>query len=260
MAAGRKKQFDADLFRKLVRLFDSDREGERDVAMRQALQHCADCDPPLRFCDAVALAFGEDGASDDRVAELQGRIDRLENENTQLSEGVTALREELEGRGAGRKRRKGAGFGGLLADAWSFAQCRLLMLATVLAVRLLLLMFLDAGLSPRRTWWVNRIFIALAALLFMKWSGAQYEQSGVGPVFMKWIVFAGLSVVALAFFFGGWRWQNWFDVSYVKYPGAAFGILLAAVVLVTSNFTERLTDKACTSDSRPFLFLRSWFL
>ncbi len=77
---------------------------------------------------------------------------------------------------------------------------------------------------------------------------------------MKWIVFAGLSVVALAFFFGGWRWQNWFDVSYVKYPGAAFGILLAAVVLVTSNFTERLTDKACTSDSRPFLFLRSWFL
>jgi hypothetical protein len=51
--------FNYDLFRKRVRLFDSDADGERNAAIRQALKQCAECDPPMHFWEAAGTAFGD---------------------------------------------------------------------------------------------------------------------------------------------------------------------------------------------------------
>jgi len=262
---------DVEMFKKRVAHFDNANVNERGNAIRQALKQCEDAG--LRFGDACAVAFGQDGGGDvaelqEALAEKQARIDQLESENGELSEGVTALQEELQGRG-GMRRRRGQGFRGLMADAWSFPQFRLLLLAGVIAARMWCFLALESnGASAKLTWWVNRVFVALLVWLLVKWSGLQYEQSGVGPVFMRWMVFGGMAVSSVACFFGGWNWQDWFAPSFVEHiwgktivvtgvqhPAIGFVVLLLAVVLVACNFTERVSGKAGNSE-----FLRSWFL
>jgi hypothetical protein len=53
------KTFNYDLFRKRVRLADSDFEGERNLALTQALRQCAEQQPPMLFFEAVCAAFGQ---------------------------------------------------------------------------------------------------------------------------------------------------------------------------------------------------------
>lgn len=69
-----KENFNFDLFRKRVRLFDSNREGERDNAVRQALKQCRDSG--ALFCDAISEAYNN--APDD--SEWRQRVADLENE------------------------------------------------------------------------------------------------------------------------------------------------------------------------------------
>jgi hypothetical protein len=76
--AAKIKPFNYDLFRKRVRLFDSDAQGERDLAMHQAIKQCAECEPPLHFWEAAGAAFG--GVDRDERARLEERAARAEAE------------------------------------------------------------------------------------------------------------------------------------------------------------------------------------
>jgi hypothetical protein len=76
--ATKTKPFNYDLFRKRVRLFDSDSHGERDLAIHQALIQCAESDPPLHFWEAAGAAFG--GVDRDERARLEERAARAEAE------------------------------------------------------------------------------------------------------------------------------------------------------------------------------------
>jgi len=77
---------DAELFRKFVALFDSNRVGEVDTAFRKALLLCAE--RGLRFCDAFAESFG--------LAEMQERLEQRERHAEQLADALDDLREKFE--------------------------------------------------------------------------------------------------------------------------------------------------------------------
>jgi hypothetical protein len=89
--------FNYALFRKRVMLFDSDSDGERNLAFTQALRQCAERSPPLKFHEAAAHAFGSDdaelAAAHDRVSELESEIARLEQDAERLANGLTEQRE-----------------------------------------------------------------------------------------------------------------------------------------------------------------------
>jgi hypothetical protein len=120
--ATKTKPFNYDLFRKRVRLFDSDSHGERDLAIHQALIQCAESDPPLHFWEAAGAAFG--GVDRDERARLEERAARAEAEaedqrrkaesnaeaaaqqkeiSDRLRQDNARLAEELERRGDGHK-------------------------------------------------------------------------------------------------------------------------------------------------------------
>jgi uncharacterized coiled-coil protein SlyX len=110
------KLFNYDLFKKRVRLFDSDSDGERNLAFTQALRQCVEHTPPLKFHEAASQAFGFDGgklaAALDRVTQLESEITRLEDAgetlanalaeqqeiNAELQETIDRLQAELQNR------------------------------------------------------------------------------------------------------------------------------------------------------------------
>lgn len=245
----RKKELDFDLFRKCVRHFDNPNTNERDAFILQALKQCDESG--VLFCDAVKQAFG---GTDD---ELRERCESLEAENARLREGVTALNEELAAAqdAETRQRRRGRGFSGLVGEAWSMSQFRLALLVGLIGLRLWL--FLLWGKLP---WWANLLSVALMLTTFVKWSGRQYEQSGLGAVLMKLTVFGGGLWLSFASFFGDGFWLLWFRRSGADAnPWGGFALLLAMLLLTLSKLPERLADLAANSDMGMFRVLRWWF-
>src|SRR5579864_7268047 len=92
MATVKAEIFDAEMFAKLVAMFDSNNAGEADNAFRKAVLMCAK--NGLRFCDAAGMAFGQDGGE---VAELQDQLRQQEAEHAdQLTEAAAEV-ERLRG-------------------------------------------------------------------------------------------------------------------------------------------------------------------
>jgi hypothetical protein len=248
MAETRKKELDFDLFRKCVRHFDNPNMNERDAFILQGLKLCADSG--VLFWDAVRQAFG--GGNDE---ELRARNTALEAENAKLRAGVQALNEELAAATEGaesRRRRQGRGFAGLLGEAWSMAQFRLVLLTGLIALQQWL--FLHGQHMPL---WGNLLGAALVVLAFVKWSGRQYEQSGLGAAVMKLTIFGGGLWLAC----GDLIAQS-LGVTWLPQPDTASGgftLLLVMLLLGLSGIAERLAGLTARSDLFVFKALRWWF-
>lgn len=76
---------DAERFRKLVALFDSNQPGEVDTAFRKALFLCAE--RQMRFSDALAETFG--------LAGMQERLDERERQAEQLADALDNAQQEF---------------------------------------------------------------------------------------------------------------------------------------------------------------------
>ena len=74
------KVFNYDLFKKRVRLFDSDSDGERNLAFTQAVRQCAEHNPPLKFYEAASQAFPSGRGKADE--ELEREIEDLRGSPT----------------------------------------------------------------------------------------------------------------------------------------------------------------------------------
>jgi hypothetical protein len=80
-AATPKKEFDRDLFCKLVLLMDSPNEFERKRAESQAVEMCVS--RSVRFCDMVAHNFGQGGT---RAAELEAQLENARRGGDELAD------------------------------------------------------------------------------------------------------------------------------------------------------------------------------
>jgi hypothetical protein len=257
MPAAKKKEFDVELFRKRVRHFDNPNVNERDVSILQALKQCEECE--LLFCDAVCTAFGAGGDDRDlraRLSEAETENARLQDENRKLRDGVQALHEELaEQQNAAVREREGWGFAGMMREAWSMAQVRLAVLVGAVALRLWLV--LQWG---NLAWWANILSVAAVLWAFVKWSGRQYEQSGLGGVALKLVVFGTGLWLALTAFFGGGSWLAWLRAP--EFDGNAwsgFGMLACMFLVALSSLPERLVRLLRSSANPVFEALRWWF-
>lgn len=233
MATATQAGFNYDLFKKRVRLFDSDRDGERNTAISQALRQCAEHDPPLLFYEAMSGAFGDGNNTDQNrmkadFAELKTVASRLNDENGRLLQEVDRLR--------------------LLrtASEWPpawFVQPKPLLFAlgiTVAMEWLLLLPFWelpepDAFLLVQ---WAHTICVGL----FLLWSVALYKCEGSKRLALGRLAWGGawfFLVAIQAFYHGGFH-QNAFRIGVMATPlhwwsavgfGSAHNVAPALIVL-----------------------------
>jgi hypothetical protein len=256
--------FNIELFRKCVAHFDDGEATERGNAVRIAMKMCEDAG--LHFHEACELTFTKPGESnaelEEALAEQQGHIEQLEAEKAALKDGVDALNEEMQ-RLVEHRQERGHGVRGFLAHAWALPQFRLLLVFALVVYRMVLFILFESPAKPDAfSMWMNLIVAVFALFLLGKWSGLQYEQSGVGPVFMKLIIFCGFSTLATACLFGFGNWRQWYMVPCAGdgYQYGAFALMLAALVLGASNFSARLCDKAQNGDGKLFGWVKEWVI
>lgn len=90
--ATKARSFNYELFRKRVRLFDSNAEGERNEAVRQAIGQCARCEPPLHFWEAAGAAFGS--VDEEERERLEERAESAESDAENARQDAERLRQE----------------------------------------------------------------------------------------------------------------------------------------------------------------------
>jgi len=204
------KAFNYDLFRKRVRLFDSDQFGERDLAVSQAVRQCAAHEPPLRFWEAAAMAFG--GAIGE-VERLSDEIARLEAEaaeqaretarlaaalaeaqqaNARLAEENRAWESEVIRLAARR-----AGGGGL---RWLPPKPLLVAAAIAIAAEWLTGWLWAPSHSEAGIYFTLQWLHALAMTLFAAWGVAVYKGAGLGPLLAKSALWIAGWAVAIGLF------------------------------------------------------------
>lgn len=230
--------FDFNLFRKRVALFDSNRAGERDTAFRQAMAQCEKVG--LRFVDAVTAAYNSSNEAEwqARYETLIANAEKLSeqynaeaNANDDLRQQVEQLRAERDAAQAAANEREEAAeetppeeppadeyrepveetrhpVGG----AWQRPGLRLLALFAVIAARLLLFMGHETKLGhPASIAWdltVNAFFLGLGVWLALAWLRAALRSYGWVITGIKaTLLGAGLSV-AFYEFNGRWPWDG----------------------------------------------------
>jgi hypothetical protein len=242
-----------DLLRKCVRLLDSDKPGERDAAMRQAMLQCAQSG--MFFWEAVVKAFREE--SDDKAEaanrELQQRLEQRESEAAILAdrfvEAQQRIQQLMRGRDEREEREREYSFPGLVAHLWSYPQPRLLLLALVIGVRSFIYChWRDAG-SPILFWLLNMFSVGFAVTLFCKWTALQFAESGPLQLIVKWSLFGSGSALSFYTFVGAWPWVYGFDISAwedhaVRSPGPAIWLFFFIVILTVSKLSDWLIDEA----------------
>jgi len=203
--------FNYDLFKKRVKLFDSNRDGERNVAISQALKQCAEHDPPLLFCEAVAVAFGGGNSADqDRIkadfAELKTVASRLNDENGRLLQEVDRLRQMSA------------------ASEWPpawFVQPRPLLFALGIAVAMEWLLLLPFWELPESdTFLLVQWMHTICAGLFLLWSMAVFKCEGSKRLALGWLAWGGawaFLVAIHAVYHGGFH-MNAFRIGVMASP------------------------------------------
>jgi hypothetical protein len=194
--------FNYDLFKKRVKLFDSNRDGERNVAISQALKQCAEHDPPLLFWEAVSGAFGGGNNADHErlkaeFAELKTVASSLNEENSRLLQEVNHLRQA----------RPASDW----PDAW-FLQPRPLLFALSIGVAaewLLMLPFwaLTEPVAFLLVQWTHTI----CAALFVMWSMATFKCEGSKRLVLGWLSWGGawfFLIAVHAFLDAGIHWSG----------------------------------------------------
>lgn len=264
----RKREFDVDLFRKRVRLFDSKSEGERDVAIRQALQQCTDCDPPLLFWEAVSAACGPmDSRFHAAFAELQERLEQRESEAAQLADKYMEAQNRIEQLTNEREgREQNHNFHDLVLHTWSFPQSRFLLLAIVILARLIFYGYWRDSESITMFWLTNVTAASAGLLLFCKWTSLQFGEAGLLQLLLKWFLFGGGSLLSLNLFLGRYVWDAGFDLSFwagrsLPSPGPGVTLFVFVAVLTVSRFSNWLTENLGMRlwESAPVQVLRGCF-
>jgi hypothetical protein len=210
--AGKAKSFNYELFRKRVRLFDSSADGERDLAVTQALKQCAQSDPPMHFWEAAGTAFGFGESGNEEVEELKERAataqeesahlrrsaerqeqvcDQLRNENARLAEKLDRVANEVKE---------------LRAPEWPqiwVLRPQVLLVAAGIVVALEWFAITPLGIS----WLADRGSIiaewlhAIAMGIFVVWSVALWKCDGAKKVFEQWVVWTSCWVPCAV-----WMW------------------------------------------------------
>jgi hypothetical protein len=255
--------FDAEIFKKLVALFDSSNAGEAENAFRKAVLMCAKYG--LRWREAIAAAFGQ---NDERAAQLEAEnaglreeLERRKEDGDELADALERAQEKL----AARDRQGEPG-----GRVWS-PRILLLVLVGVIVTRIGLYKGLGVGrpigsyhaATAFGTWLANAVFVVAGLWLLAKWNHAQYRADGWRQLVMKWTVLgAGLGLAALLFFNGPpWEAHGYYSGA----PVPALVVAVLTVLLVISKFTERLIEKmsatiASFSMRRAVSWITGWFV
>lgn len=245
MATVRVETFDAEMFEKLVALFDSGNAAEAESSFRKAMLMCAK--HGARFRDAAATVFS---SSDARVAELEkelreqqaehaSEVEEAEAEVQRLRRVEAELRAELRGERPGGEHV--IDLRGRLRRAWKFPQFRLFLLTLATAATVALV---DSPLGP--------LFGLLINLLSIAWSLGQFRKRGLAQMLLKWLVYYGTLGVA---------WLVLHSLGRDNNPSAILPVLPVALVLTLSKFSEWLGEMihAHVWESRPVRAVRRWF-
>jgi len=214
--ATEKKAFNYDLFRKRVRLFDSDQFGERDLAVSQAVRQCAAHEPPLRFWEAAAMAFGgaigeverlgdeiarlvaEAAEQARETARLAAALAEAQQANARLAEENRAWESEVIRLAARR-----AGGGGL---RWLPPKPLLVAAAIAIAAEWLTGWLWAPSHSEAGIYFTLQWLHALAIALFAAWGVAVYKGAGAGLLLAKsalWIAGWAVAILLFAWMHGG---------------------------------------------------------
>lgn len=216
-SATEKKEFNYDLFRKRVRLFDSDSIGERELAVSQALRQCAQHEPPLLFWEVTAAAFGGSSAAAmdelaEKVSHLQAVAAERERNATRLAASLAEARQAVE-----RLTQENAMWeseicqlsddGHGLAKLWAL---RPKPLTTAFGIAIAA-EWLTAWLWAGSQTWVDAYFPlqwlhTLAIVLFLAWSVSLWKCAGIKRLLAKWAIWiAGwaATIGLLAYLHGG---------------------------------------------------------
>lgn len=213
------KAFNYGKFGKLVRLFDSDSIGERDVAVMQALKQCREHEPRVLFWEAAGTVFGSFS---------QGEVDRLEERAVAAETEAKNQRQAAERAAEEARRQKEAGArltaenARLTEDMQRVARGGFewpdiallrpgvlqLPLSLVVAAEWVAIMPLGrswlGGDAPFVAEWIRVLGIAL----FVLWSAALYKCGDWGDLLSGWIAWAvwwAFVVFAIAISDAGFR-------------------------------------------------------
>jgi len=235
-------QYDLELVRKMGALLDSPNAGEADAAFRKLVFLAAKYG--LHVCNLIAMAFGqEDGNTAELEAQKSALIERLEQREKDAAKIADALEQANETIAAMQGQKESG------RRAWS-AKPLLLAMAAVIAARIGY--FLASGERPSvdvsrsqappgfASWLASIAFVLSIAWLLARWHRAQYLETGIGQLVMKWLLLGpGLCMSALVFF-NGPPWEA--ELAYTV-PVPALVVAVLTVLLVLSKFTERLAKK-----------------
>jgi hypothetical protein len=279
-AAPDKSQFDFIHFCKFVRLLDSDREGERNAALNQALKLCAENRPPLLFFEAAALAFGTRNVEHDdllnKAARLQVEVDNLtrrlrvrESEAAELADrcmDAQRVIEQLIQKAEKKDKRGSHDFRALLSDLWSLPQIRLLLVTFVIICRIVIRWRFEADDRAWVFWLANIAFGVTALRIFAKWTSLQFSQDGLLQLLIKWPLFGCGLVMGFNFLLGRWPFEDWISIASMDGPNAinwvgSLIVLGGFSVLTVSRLSEWLVESARSKvwESGPVRILRRCF-
>jgi hypothetical protein len=173
-----KKTFNIDLFRKRVRLFDSDSEGERTLAFNQCIEQCHDYEK--LFWEVSGDAFGTSTSSTSTE-----ELNQVKQENQRLHEQNAALTQELA-----KKPEP------VIVDAsWPDYEILQPDFLTVVLGGVVYLgwifknfsVFLDVQHAVEQSLWAHSISMAF----FMLWSLSIFMTAGIREMMIRWVVWAG---------------------------------------------------------------------
>jgi hypothetical protein len=257
MATVKAETFDAEMFGKLVALFDSNQAGEAESAFRKAVLMCAK--NGLHFSEAAGMAFGRDGGEAD---ELRDQLEKERSEHVadveaaaekvrELNDQVAALQKAaMDADAGGGDDEHVIDLRGRLRRAWRHWQFRLFVLALVQEAGAVFLLN-GAGVAAP-------LFGLLNWLLFAVWSVALFRKRGLGQMLLKWLIYFVVAAAgaAVAFNMAGGG---------IPAPAPAQavlgGSLLAALLLTLSKLSDWMGAwiREHIWESEPVHVVRAWF-
>jgi hypothetical protein len=262
--------FDTALFKKLVRLMDSDRQGEREAAFGQAMRLCAQCVPRKLFGEAVAEAFAPArSGSDADVASLRRKLEERESQAALLAEKYMEAQgriEQLTAKLRERQHRPIHSFPELWEQAWACPQTRVLVVVVVLALRVACLWRANDAGVPALFWLLNISVGAVALPALWAWIKLEFERDGLLQLFAKAALLFGGLLLSCDLLIGWLPWQGWiehtrFESANLMAPLHAVMVLGATGVLTVSKLSVWLIETAGSRiwESRPLQVLRGCF-
>jgi hypothetical protein len=241
MATVRAETFDAEMFGKLVALFDSNQAGEAESAFRKAVLLCAK--NGLHFGEAAGMAFGHGDSG--KVAELEAKLHESADDWEKAQAEIERLRAQLDEKGEDTPEGEHViDLPGRLRRWWRFWQFRLFVLTVAIGACAWAGEAHLQGLAAVLGW--------LCLFLFGAWSVAQFRKSGFGQMLLKWLVYGAVLLAGAAAID---------NVDASARPPVFLLALTVALLLTLSKVSRWLGGliRAHVWESEPMQTARGWF-